>query len=99
MLSEKVEHRSLDGRDSVNCGAKIESLLTAALRVSGTKFPSYGIEYAINGGNRLPDDQRPRFVERLAGAIATRHFAHTCPTGIVAQGNNIASEQRAMRPA
>ena len=42
-------------------------------------------------------DQRPRFVERLADAIATRHLAHTRATGIVAQDDNVAGKQRAVR--
>ena len=85
MLSEKVEHRSLDGRDRVNRGAKIESLLAAALRHLGRQISSYGIEDAIEGGDRLPDDQRPRFLERLTDAIAARHFTRSCMAGIVSQ--------------
>ena len=66
----------------------------------GQQTFAYGIQYAhCRSAIDWPDDQWPRFLQRLADRFAAGHFADASVAGVVSQDDDIAGEQRAVRAA
>ncbi len=99
MLAEQIEQCRFERGHGVDGRAQIEGLQAAAARVAVGELRARLVEHRLQIADRLADHERTGIVDGLANALAAGNFAHAGVAGAVAQDDDVAREERAVRAA
>ena len=97
MLPEQVEQRRLERRHRMNRDAQVERLLPSARSIAIGETRSCLLQQPQVITDRLPDDDRLRFLDGLPDLFTAGDFADAGAPRIVGDDGEVAREERRMR--
>ena len=99
VLAQQVEKGRLHRCHGVDGDAQVEGLQPAPARIAVGELGAHGVEHGVVVADGAAHDQRSRVLDGLADLLAARHLAHTGVARAVAQDDQVAREERAVRAA